>query len=68
MSYKRALYEAVDKLSESECAQLLLLIETWKVSAGLAMQRLAENPNFRVPSQPFPVFHPVSPVQGTGIK
>lgn len=68
MSSKRALHEAIDKLSESECAKLLLLIETWQVSAGLAIQRLAENPTFRVPNQPFPVFHPVSPVQGTGIK
>jgi hypothetical protein len=67
MSPKLALHQAIDNLSEPECNRLLLLINAWHDSIAPTMVRLTQNPTFRIPTQGFPVFTPVSPILGTGI-
>ncbi|MGD1905247.1 MAG: hypothetical protein ACFB0C_04545 [Leptolyngbyaceae cyanobacterium] len=62
MSPKLALHKAIDNLSESECDRLLLLINTWQTTIAPAMVRLTQSPTFRMPTQNFPVFPPVSPI------
>ena len=66
MSPKLALHQAIDNLSEPECHRLLLLINTWHETLGPAMTRLAQNSTFRIPTQSFPVFAPVSPISAMG--
>ncbi|MDA0267491.1 MAG: hypothetical protein O2890_05505 [Cyanobacteria bacterium] len=67
MSPKLALHQAIDNLSEPECQRLLLLVNHWHASIAPAMVRLTQNPTFRIPTQSFPIFAPVSPILGTGI-
>lgn len=66
MNPKLVLRQAIETLSESECRQLLQLIETWQHHTVSSLSQLTGNPSFRVPSRGLPIFASVTPILGSG--
>ncbi len=67
-SVKELLHEAVDLLSEDEAKQLLELMREFQQRNGisLTLRRLAKDPMFKVPANPFEPFDMVEPAPVEG--
>lgn len=69
-SAKEMLRNTIELLNEEEVHQILEFAQRLmreRKSVSQTLQRLARDPTFHVPAEPYPVFHPIEPIQGKGI-
>jgi len=66
---KQSLYETLERLDDEQVRLILAFATSLQEQSkkSLTLERLAQDPAFKVPTQDPPVFPVVEPIQGDGI-